>query len=97
MEFKNIVYDPKIDIIGKEVPLQALEQTGKTLQDRYDKSYENELQFGDEIKRIGQYVLSEMDFCDIIQLKNFRNNNESYELEVLSKDNTTKIVKIDNK
>jgi predicted aspartyl protease len=63
----------------------------------WDKSYENELQFGDEIKRIGQYVLSEMDFCDIIQLKNFRNNNESYELEVLSKDNKTKIVKIDNK
>jgi hypothetical protein len=40
LEFKNIVYDPKIDIIGKEVPLQALEKTGDVLQGRYDKSYE---------------------------------------------------------
>ncbi len=34
------IQQPKIDIIGKEVPLQALEKTGDILQDRYDKSYE---------------------------------------------------------
>jgi len=34
------IQQPKIDIIGKEVPLQALEKTGNVLQDRYDKSYE---------------------------------------------------------
>ncbi len=34
------IQQPKIDIIGKEVPLEALEKTGNILQDRYDKSYE---------------------------------------------------------
>jgi hypothetical protein len=38
---KNLVFDPKIEIVGKEVPLAALEKTGNILQDRYDKSYEN--------------------------------------------------------
>ena len=38
---KQLVFDPKIEIVGKEVPLAALEKTGNILQDRYDKSYEN--------------------------------------------------------
>lgn len=35
------IRQPKIDIIGKEVPLAALEKTGDILQGRFDKSYEN--------------------------------------------------------
>lgn len=34
------IQQPKIDIIGKEVPLAALDKVGNQLQDRYDKSYE---------------------------------------------------------
>lgn len=37
---KNLVFDPKIEIVGNEVPLAAMEKTGAVLQDRYDKSYE---------------------------------------------------------
>jgi hypothetical protein len=33
-------FDPKIDIIGKEVPLAEIEKTGNVLQNRFDKSYE---------------------------------------------------------
>jgi hypothetical protein len=37
---KQLVFDPKIEIVGNEVPLAAMEKTGAVLQDRYDKSYE---------------------------------------------------------
>lgn len=37
---KQLVFDPKIEIVGKEVPLAAMEKTSNVLQDRYDKSYE---------------------------------------------------------
>lgn len=37
---KALVFDPKIEIVGEEVPLAAMEKTGAVLQDRYDKSYE---------------------------------------------------------
>lgn len=41
MDFnKQLFFDPKINIVGNEVPLAAMEQTGKTLQEKYDKSYE---------------------------------------------------------
>ncbi len=33
-------YSPQIEIVGKEVPLAAMEKTGNVLQDRFDKSYE---------------------------------------------------------
>lgn len=33
-------FDPRIDIIGKEVPLAEIEKTGNVLQNRFDKSYE---------------------------------------------------------
>jgi len=37
---KNLVFDPRIEIVGNEVPLAAMEKTGSVLQDRFDKSYE---------------------------------------------------------
>jgi hypothetical protein len=45
-------YSPKIEIVGKEVPLAALEKTGAVLQDRYDKSYENETKTQALIKKL---------------------------------------------
>ena len=33
-------FDPKIDIIGKEVPVAEIEKTGNVLQNRFDTSYE---------------------------------------------------------
>ena len=35
-------FDPKIDIIGKEIPVADIEKTANVIQDRYDKSLENE-------------------------------------------------------
>ncbi|NNT71532.1 clan AA aspartic protease [Flavobacterium sp. IMCC34852] len=61
----------------------------------WDKAYEDQLHFGDEIIRVGDFILSEMDFCDILELKNFRNNKTPYELEIRTKDNQTTTIKID--
>jgi hypothetical protein len=47
---------PKIDIIGKEVPLAAMEKTGAVLQDRFDKSYENETKTEALMKKLMQDV-----------------------------------------
>jgi hypothetical protein len=35
---RQMIFDPKIDIIGNEVPLAEMEKTGDALQERYDKS-----------------------------------------------------------
>ncbi len=63
----------------------------------WDKSYKDKLSFGDEIIRIDSYKISEIDFCEIIKLKSLRMNSESYEIEVKSKDNQIKLLKIENK
>lgn len=63
----------------------------------WDKSYQDLLKYGDEIIRVDQHILSEMDFCDVVKLEKNRDKNQSYEIEVKSKDNQTTIVKIDNK
>lgn len=62
----------------------------------WDESFRDKLRYGDEIIRIDSFVLEEMDFCDIVKIKNFRKDKQSYELEVKSKDNSTiQIVKIE--
>ena len=35
---RQMIFDPKINIIGNEVPLAEMEKTGDALQERYDKS-----------------------------------------------------------
>jgi hypothetical protein len=43
MDFnRQLVFDPKIDIIGKEVPIAAMEKTGDILQGRYDAAKDTE-------------------------------------------------------
>lgn len=62
----------------------------------WDESFRDKLSYGDEIIRVDSFVLDQMDFCDIVKIKNFRKDNQSYELEVKSKDNSnTQIVKIE--
>lgn len=51
---KQLVFDPKIEIVGEEVPLAAMEKTGAVLQDRYDKSYENYTKFQELAKQTEQ-------------------------------------------
>jgi hypothetical protein len=51
---KQLVFDPKIEIVGNEVPLAAMEKTGAVLQDRYDKSYENYSKFQELAKQTEQ-------------------------------------------
>lgn len=51
---KTLVFDPKIEIVGEEVPLAAMEKTGAVLQDRYDKSYENYTKFQELAKQTEQ-------------------------------------------
>lgn len=62
----------------------------------WDESFRDKLSYGDEIIRVDSFVLEEMDFCDIVKIKNFRKDNQSYEIEVKSKETTeTKTVKIE--
>lgn len=49
---KQLFFDPKIDIVGKEVPLAALEKTGNVLQERYDKAMDNETKIGAVAKKL---------------------------------------------
>lgn len=62
----------------------------------WDDQLREKIKFGDEIIRVDSFYLDQMDFCDIVNIKRFRKSNQSYELEVKSKDNsTTQIVKIE--
>lgn len=64
----------------------------------WDKTYQDKLKFGDEILRIGNYKLSEMDFCQIVNLRNtLRDEPSSYEMEIKSKDNKTTLINIESK
>src|SRR5690606_18170562 len=54
----------------------------------WNESFRDKLSYGDEIIRVDTFVMEEMEFCDIINIKNFRKNNQSYEIEVKSKDKT---------
>ena len=47
-------FDPKIDIIGKEIPVADIEKTGNIIQDRYDTSRENYTKFQELEKQIEQ-------------------------------------------
>ena len=51
---KQLVFDPKIEIVGEEVPLAEMEKTGAVLQDRYDKSYEDYSTFKELAKQTEQ-------------------------------------------
>ena len=51
---KQLVFDPKIEIVGEEVPLAEMEKTGQVLQGRYDKSYEDYSTFKELAKQTEQ-------------------------------------------
>jgi hypothetical protein len=59
IDFKQqTFFDPKIDIIGKEVPVADIEKTANVIQDRYDKSLENETKSLAIAKKLQQSVSS---------------------------------------
>lgn len=61
----------------------------------WDANFKDKLSYGDEIIRVDSFIINEMDFCEVVKIKEFRKNKESYELEVKSKESTeTKTVKI---
>ncbi|GGD23404.1 retropepsin-like aspartic protease [Flavobacterium orientale] len=62
----------------------------------WDAAFKDILNYGDEIIRVDSFIINEMEFCDVVKIKEFRKNIESYELEVKSKETTeTKTVKIE--
>ncbi|UPQ78635.1 retroviral-like aspartic protease family protein [Flavobacterium azooxidireducens] len=54
----------------------------------WDVTLRDKMNYGDEIIRVDSFVIEEMDFCDIVKIKNFRKDNQAYEIEVKSKDKT---------
>lgn len=63
----------------------------------WDAEYSDLLQYGDEILRIGTHKISETDLCNTLKLREYRTQNSSNELEIKTKDNQIKTVKIISK
>lgn len=63
----------------------------------WDAEYSDLLQYGDEILRIGTHKISETDLCNTLKLREYRTQNSSHELEIKTKDNQIKTVKIISK
>lgn len=62
----------------------------------WDAALKDIVNYGDEIVRVDSFIINEMEFCDVVKIKEFRKNKESYELEIKSKETTeTKTVKIE--
>ncbi|MGX7666502.1 retropepsin-like aspartic protease [Flavobacterium pedocola] len=101
IDFKNKKFyfeaDPNITL-SEKVPVYAATFMNNRLSVGFvwNASYRNQLHYGDEIVRMGNYTLSELDLCDILKLKNFRKETPSYEMEIKTKENKTVLIKIEN-
>ncbi|MCG2611664.1 retroviral-like aspartic protease family protein [Flavobacterium sp. SM15] len=101
LDFKNKKFyfesNPNITL-SEKVPVYAATFMNNKLSVGFvwSSSYRNQLNYGDEIVRMGNYTLSELDLCDILKLKNFRKENPSYEMEIKTKENKTVLIKIEN-
>lgn len=60
----------------------------------WDENYRNQIQYGDEIVRIDSYKIDEADLCKILELREYRQKNTTHELEIKTKDNQIKKIKI---
>ena len=60
----------------------------------WDETYRDKIQYGDEIISIDSYKVDETDFCKILKLREYRQKNPTHELEIKTKDNQVKKVKI---
>jgi hypothetical protein len=62
----------------------------------WDKEYKDKINFEDEIIRIDNYNFKEMEICQIMSIRQLLKSKSFYEMEILKKDNTTFILKIEN-
>jgi len=60
----------------------------------WDETYQNQMQYGDEIISVGPYKIDEIELCKILELKEFRQKNPTHEIEIKTKDNQIKKIKI---
>jgi len=60
----------------------------------WDETYHDKIQYGDEIISIDSYKIDKIDFCKILELKEYRQKNPTHELEIKTKDNQIKKIKI---
>ncbi|HUH25043.1 MAG TPA: hypothetical protein VLY87_00310, partial [Flavobacterium sp.] len=63
----------------------------------WDETYRNQIQYGDEIISIGPNKIDEADLCKILELKEYRQKNPTHEIEIKTKDNQIKKIKITSK
>lgn len=62
----------------------------------WSKEYYDKIQFGDEIIRLGDHNLIELNVCEILAVRNKLKSNKSREVEILRKDNTTLVLNLEN-
>ncbi len=62
----------------------------------WNKEYADKVQFGDEIIRWGNINLKELNICEILDVRSKLESNNTREIEILKKDNTTIVLKSEN-
>jgi len=60
----------------------------------WDTVLKEKIKFGDEIIRIDNSIINQLNLCDILKLKNYKEENVSYELEIKNADHKNFILKI---
>jgi predicted aspartyl protease len=60
----------------------------------WDVDLKEKIKFGDEIIRIDNSIIKQLNLCDILKLKNYKEENVSYELEIKNADNKNFVLKI---
>lgn len=60
----------------------------------WDTELKEKIKFGDEIIKIDSLIINQLNLCDILKLKNYKEENISYELEIKNADNKNFVLKI---
>jgi predicted aspartyl protease len=88
---KEVVINKKIPIISTSFKDEKI-----IVGHVWDKEYKDKINFEDEIIRIDNYNFKEMEICQIMSIRQLLKSKSFYEMEILKKDNTTFILKIEN-
>jgi hypothetical protein len=90
--------EKKIDLNDKHpIVSLSLDENKKIIVGHvWNNDYLDKIQFGDEVIRLNNYNFRELNVCDILTTRQLIKSKSSYEMEILRKDNTTFIIKIEN-
>ena len=84
-----------------EIALKNAPKFGLNLKDNtwiidfvWDEELQKQIQHGDELVRIDDILVKDMDLCEILTVKQYIKNNSSYEIEVINSENKSVTIQI---